>query len=382
MALFDIIRKVKSDGNIVWRYPKRNFNTGSKLIVDESQEALFYSTGKALDLFGPGKYTLETNNIPLLRGILNIPTGGKTPFTCDVYFIDKTVQAFKWGTSSKIEFLEPIYNFPISIGACGEVKFQIEDSRKLIIKLVGIKKNFAAESVDSFFSSQILVKVKTYLANIIKEEKISIFEIDSKLESISKLIQEKLNEDFDEYGINLKKFFITTVVKPEESKDYAKFKELYFKQGVLKADSEATKQIKIIEAQAEAEKIKIESEAIATKRAQEGYTYQEEKSFEIGKEVAKNDAVGQYTNVGVGLGMMSGIGSSMANRVSNQVTGAFVNTEGKACTNCGSIIKPGDKFCKKCGTKCSIEENIYCTECGTILDNDSLFCPNCGKKVN
>ena len=90
MSLFEVIRKKKADDNIVWRYPKTNFNTGSQLIVDESQEALFYSSGKALDLFGPGKYTLSTNNIPILRKILNIGTGFKTPFTCQVYFIDMT----------------------------------------------------------------------------------------------------------------------------------------------------------------------------------------------------------------------------------------------------------------------------------------------------
>ena len=89
MALFEIIRKEKEDGNLIWRYPKRNFNTLSQLIVQESQEALFFSNGKALDLFGPGKYTLSTNNIPLLRNFINIPTGGKSPFTCEVYFIDK-----------------------------------------------------------------------------------------------------------------------------------------------------------------------------------------------------------------------------------------------------------------------------------------------------
>ena len=169
MALFEVIRKKKDDNNIIWRYPKRNFNTGSKLIVDESQEALFYSTGKALDLFGPGKYTLSTNNIPILRGLLNLPTGGKTPFTCDVYFIDKTIQKFKWGTSSRLEFLEPVYNFPISIGAHGEIRFQVEDSRKFIVKLVGIKNTFDTESLDEFFQDQILVKVIKRVVTIKKQ---------------------------------------------------------------------------------------------------------------------------------------------------------------------------------------------------------------------
>ncbi len=141
MAIFEVIKKVKADDNLIWRYPKTNFNTMSQLIVHESQEALFFSNGKALDLFGPGKYTLTTNNIPLLKTFLNIPTGFRSPFQCEVYFIDKTEKNSKWGTSSKIEFLDPKYNFPIQIGACGEMRFIVEDARKLLIKLVGIKKN-------------------------------------------------------------------------------------------------------------------------------------------------------------------------------------------------------------------------------------------------
>ena len=150
MALFEVIKKTKSDDFIVWKYPKTNFNTGSQLIVDESQEALFYSTGKALDLFGSGKYTLSTNNIPLIRNLLNIGTGFKTPFTCHVYFIDLTEKQSRWGTSSKIEFLEPIYNFPIKIGACGEFRFKVVDSRKLVLKLVGVDKNFDKTTINEF----------------------------------------------------------------------------------------------------------------------------------------------------------------------------------------------------------------------------------------
>lgn len=113
MALFEIIKKEKDDENIVWKYPKTDFNTSSQLIVHESQEAILYKDGKALDLFGSGRYTLETNNIPLLRNLINLPTGGKSPFHCEVYFIDKSIKLSRWGTSSKIEFLEPTYKFPI-----------------------------------------------------------------------------------------------------------------------------------------------------------------------------------------------------------------------------------------------------------------------------
>ena len=93
MALFEIIKKEKDDENIVWKYPKTDFNTSSQLIVHESQEAILYKDGKALDLFGSGRYTLETNNIPLLRNLINLPTGGKSPFHCEVYFIDKSIKS-------------------------------------------------------------------------------------------------------------------------------------------------------------------------------------------------------------------------------------------------------------------------------------------------
>ena len=380
MALFEVIRKKEEDSSIIWRYPKKNFNTGSKLIVDESQEALFYASGKALDLFGPGKYTLSTNNIPLLRVLLNIPTGGKTPFTCDVYFIDKTVQKFKWGTSSRLEFLEPVYKFPISIGACGEIRFQIEDSRKFIVKLVGIKKTFDTESIDDFFQEQMLVKVKTYLNNIITKEKICIFEIDGKLDMISKDLKELLNKDFDEYGIKLEKFFLTNVSKPEDDKQYLKFKELYFKKGVLIADAEVEKNLGKIEAETEAQKIKIDAEAQATKRSTEGYSYKEEKEFEIGKEVAKNEAVGQYTNLGVGLGMISGMSGAVGDRIANTVTGTFVNAN-NVCPKCGTENKKEANFCKKCGNNLTTPSE-FCTYCGETLEADSEFCPKCGKKID
>ena len=380
MALFEVIKKKKDDKNIIWRYPKRNFNTGSKLIVDESQEALFYSTGKALDLFGPGKYTLSTNNIPIIRGFLNLPTGGKTPFTCDIYFIDKTVQKFKWGTSSRLEFLEPIYNFPISIGACGEIRFQVEDSRKFIVKLVGIKQSFDTESVDEFFQNQMLVRVKTYLNNIITSKKISIFEIDGKLDEISKNLKNLLDKDFEEYGIKLDKFFLTNISKPEDDKQYLKFKELYFKKGVLIADAQVEKDLSKIEAEKEAQKIKIDAEAQATKRSLEGYTYQQEKGYEIGKEVARNEAIGQYTNLGVGLGMISGMSGAVGDKISNTVTGAFVNSN-NVCPKCGAENKQESKFCKKCGNMLGTSSE-FCTYCGEKLDNDSDFCPKCGKKVD
>ncbi len=379
MALFEVIKKEKDDNNLIWRYPNTKFNTSSQLIVHEAQEAIFFKNGKALDLFGPGKYTLETNNIPLLRKVIEIPTGGKSLFQCEVYFVDKAEKIMKWGTKSRLEFLEPKYQFPISIGACGEMRFVIEDSRKILLKLVGIKRQFDSENIDDFFESQILMKVKNYMAQIITEEKISIFEIDQQLEKFSEELKQKLESDFQEFGIKLQKFFVTTIAKPEDNKQYLEFKELYFKQSVALAEAELKQKLELIEEDTKAKKVVMASSAAATARSQEGYTYQEEQAYKIGGKVAENQAVGQFTNVGVGLGMISGMGGPISNQVSKEVTGAFATLNGIACPNCHKELEKNASFCKYCGTKIITEK--YCGKCGAVVSADATFCSHCGERV-
>src|SRR5690554_5878815 len=97
-----IVQVVKYEGDnntFIWKSPIEDFNTGTQLIVHESQEAIFFMDGQALDLFGPGRHTLETQNIPLIRKFLNRSTNDVTPFHSEVYFINKTEQMpIKWGT--------------------------------------------------------------------------------------------------------------------------------------------------------------------------------------------------------------------------------------------------------------------------------------------
>lgn len=380
MALFDVIEKTKDDGNLIWRYPKKDFNTSSQLIVHEGQEAVFYSDGKALDTFGPGRYTLNTNNIPLLKNLFQLTTGFRKPFQCEVYFIDKSEKSSKWGTSSKIQFLEPKYNFPIEIGACGEMRFVVEDAKKILTKLVGIKKKMDNESIDDFFQSYILLKVKSYIAQIITNEKICIFEIDQKLEQFSEELKEKLKQDFEEYGIRLDKFFVTNIAKPEDDKQYKEFKELYFKQTVVIANVELQQKIDIIEQETKSKKVVMAAEAEAAKREKEGYTYKEERQYDIGEKIAENEAVGEFTNIGVGLGMISGVGGTVSDKVNTQISGAFTNIESKCiCQNCKTENDNSNKFCKNCGAK--LEKIKICKKCNAKLDDDAKFCSNCGEKV-
>lgn len=282
MAICDIITYEGDNSTFIWKHPCEDFNTASQLIVHESQEAIFFANGQALDLFGPGRYTLETQNIPLLRKIINIPTGGKSAFHCEVYFINKTEQmAIRWGTDSKVQYVEPMYKFPISIGASGEMSLSVDDSKKLLIKLVGTENYLDRQRLVSYFRGVLMTKLKTYMAQTIRQKEINIFEIDEHLETFSSDIHSKLKEDFFDYGVNLSRFYVTTIVKPEGDSQYERFKELHFRQYADIAEAKLQQQTDIIYAQTEAQKIIIDSQAQATKRAQEGYTYQQERGFDV-----------------------------------------------------------------------------------------------------
>lgn len=320
----DIIKYEGDNTTFIWKHPCEDFNSLTQLIVHESQEAIFMMNGQALDLFGAGRYTLETQNIPKIGKALNRATDGQTPFHCEVYFINKTEQmAIKWGTDSKVQFMEPTYNFPISIGASGEMSLRAEDSRKLLLKLVGTENFLGQENLTRYFRAFLMTKVKSYIAQVIREQKISIFEIDERLNEISSALLKMLQPDFADYGIALERFFITTIVKPDGETSYEKFKSLHFRQYADIAEAKLRQQTAVIDAETQAQKTVIESQAMATKRAQEGYTYQQERGFDVAQDAAQNEAVGQFTNMGVGFGTMAGVGGAVGGVVGSAVNNAF-----------------------------------------------------------
>mgnify|MGYP003292120940 CR=1 FL=1 len=147
-----------------------------------------------------------------------------------------------------------------------------------------------------------VVEVKTYMAQTMRQNAINIFEIDENLTVFSESIKKLLVNDFAEYGVALEQFFVTTIVKPDGDRQYEKFKELHFRQYADIAEAKLRQQIGVIDAQTEAQKVVIDSQAQATKRAQEGYTYQQERGFDVAQDAARNEASGQFTNMGIGLG--------------------------------------------------------------------------------
>ena len=365
-----IAEVIKYEGNnetFIWKHPCEDFNSLTQLIVHESQEAIFFLNGQALDLFGAGRYTLVTQNIPMLGKYLNRTTGDKTPFHCEVYFINKTEQmSIKWGTDSKVTYVEPTYGFPIAIGASGEMSLRAADSRKLLLKLVGTENFLGQQKLVSFFRAFLMTRIKTYMAQYMKNNAVNIFEIDEHLAAFSHAMKELLVPDFADYGISLERFFVTNIVKPEGDKQYEKFKDLHFRQYADIAEAKLRQQTDLIYAQTEAQKVVIDSQAQATKRKQEGYTYAQERGFDVAEKVAQNEAVGQFTNMGVGLGTIAGVGGAVGGVVGGAVNDAM-NAATQPQPQPTQSAQPTDDMA---AFKAKVEKLTVMKEAGLITDEE------------
>lgn len=388
----NIISVIKYEGDnqtFIWKHPNKDFNSGTQLIVHESQEAIFFMNGQALDRFGPGRHTLNSQNIPIINNFFNRSTEDETPFHCEIYFINKTEQmAVKWGTDSKVEYLDPIYNFPIKIGANGEMNLMISNSRKLLVHIVGTETSLTQKSLVKKFRGFLMAVIKTYLSEIIINLKINIFNIDKHLVEISKYLKERLEDNFESYGISLNKFYVGAIQKPESDLRYIKFKDLHYRKYSDVAEAELEQQVDIIRQTTKAKQLEIESQGKASKRNIEGYTYQDERTYDVAEKVASNEGVGEMSNLGIGLGVMSGIGGTVGNSVSkmtNQAVGNVTKTVDKktiSCEKCGATIPEGSKFCIECGNKimAKTDKKVKCPNCGENVP-PGKFCINCGSSL-
>ena len=379
-----VIKYEGDNSTFVWKHPCEDFPSLSQLIVHESQEAIFFLNGQALDLFGPGRYTLETQTLPLTSRFLHRTVGDTTPFHAEVYFVNKVEQmGVKWGTDSKIQYLEPTYGFPLSIGASGEMSLRAQDARKLVLKLVGTESYLNQQKLVGFFRAFLMAHIKAAIAKVMKEQKIDIFQIDEHLLEFSEGLKALLVEPFAVYGVALEQFFVTNVVRPDGERQYEKYKELYFRQYADIAEAKLRQQTDIIGAQTQAQKTVIASEALAKKRAQEGYTYQQERGFDVSEKVAENQSVGQFSNLGIGLGAMAGVGGAIGGGVGSMVKQTMDSTlqpqppAGPRCPRCGAPLQPGAKFCPSCGAPVSPR----CPACGAPVAPGANFCQNCGKRL-
>lgn len=226
-----IVEVVKYDGNpdvFAWKYPNSELGTWTQLIVNESQEAILFKGGRVCDIFQAGRYTLNTENIPILNNLVNLPFGGRSPFTAEVWYINKIFALdIKWGTASPIQLQDPKYKIFAPVRAFGQFGIQVEDSEKFLIKLVGTLPQFDKHSLLKYFRGIYLTKAKDAISSYLVHKKISILEINAYLDEMSEFLQERMAPVFAEYGIKLTSFYINDINMPEDDNAVKQLKKLY-----------------------------------------------------------------------------------------------------------------------------------------------------------
>ena len=380
---FSVIEYQGDNSVFIYKSPVVDFLTGSTLIVHESQEALFFMNGEALDLFGPGRHILTTQNLPLLARLFSKSTGGKEQFRSEIYFINKTEQmGILWGTDSQAEYMDPQYRFPIKLGARGEMSLTVSDPRKLIIKVVGTETELTNQQFTKKIRGLTMPYIKKELVTYISSHGLSVFDLDSQLVDIQEGMKALLDPIFENYGVELAQFALTAIMKPEDDPQYLKFRELHYRRVT-----------EIEEERINAEKVRIRAQGAADKRRIEGYTYQDERGFDVAERLAGNEGgAGQLGSLGAGLGMMMGVAGPMGTAVGNAVSSTMsqqqpqsaaapAQTEKKHfCMNCGAEITPNAKFCPECGNPVKAKEGV-CPGCGKEVPEGAKFCPECGTKI-
>ena len=439
MGIASIIKYEGDNNTFLWKHPDEDFNSTTQLIVHEWQEAIFMMNGEALDLFGPGRYILETQNTPKINARLNrlvkdkVDKDTKTPFHCEVYFINKNVHmAIKWGTDSRIRFIDPETGIPLDIGARGEINLQADDSRKLLVKMVGplgeLKDQTAVKSDDKtisgLFRAPLVTEIKTYLAAVIKKQNINILEIDAHLGELSSALKERILPLFEEYGLTVPNFYVTNVDLPDDDPNFRTLRQLrsrsYLGRKVEEVEADVAKarqerlaaeelakaetaraeqqrrmveeetkaRMKILEAQgkaeaakaeglAQAEVAKAQGLAEATVMQAKGYTEKDVLATEVQKAYAEGiGKMGSGSGGGTAsAGTSGGMASDMVNLMMQmKVAGTMMDKMGGMFSGLDGGTKPLTQ-----AENTALPQNSEQTQLKTeVPAADGIICPVCG----
>jgi membrane protease subunit (stomatin/prohibitin family) len=372
MALIDFVHWSPQEKETIYafRFHETNLSTYTQLIVQESQEAVLFSKGQVVGKFGPGKHTLNTENLPFLRHFYGFPFGGKNPFTAEVWFVNK-IQPYniEWSID-RMDIHDADYNTGIPLVANGRYGLKIADAERFLIKIVGTKSSFNERDLTDQFSGEFYTKTKSTVLQFMINHRIGLKQISAHLDNISEHLKTIMLPFWENLGLELTKFYVTSIQ--------------------IDGSTEVGKRV---------------LEAISRQSAQAigGYTWQQEQAFGIA-----NNAVDGFSNSNSGLlgaviatSMMGNLGSAggVMQPQYNQPTfgGSNQNQQGGGtqnipqakevyCSNCAKKFSSTHRFCPHCGDpynpcpKCGTDNDKSarrCVSCGVALQSEMVLCPGC-----
>jgi membrane protease subunit (stomatin/prohibitin family) len=203
-----------SRDTIVWRFPRQGneIKMGAKLVCREGQAAVFENEGKIADVFSPGTYTLETQNMPVLTDLKGWKYGFNSPFKAEVYFVGTRLYTdMKWGTQEPVTLRDKEFGM-VRLRAFGTFALQVTDPAKLLRQLVGTDPNFTTDEVEEFLRQKIVSEVGTALAN----SNIPMLDLAANQQTIADTLAGTLTTSFADMGVSIPKFIIQNISLPPE----------------------------------------------------------------------------------------------------------------------------------------------------------------------
>jgi membrane protease subunit (stomatin/prohibitin family) len=212
----DVVEFMDESGQeMVHRIPDRgpgDFRMGSQVIVRESQAAIFFRDGKALDVFGPGRHTITTGNIPLLIDLLKLGTRGKTPFQAEVYYVStRQYVDQKWGTPEPVALRDADFGI-VRLRAFGTYAMQIQDPQLFVNRIVGTQGYYETRQIDGYLRGIIITKMTDLLGELGR----SVLDLPALYEEIGAGVKAKVQDDFAAVGIELRALYVNNISLPEK----------------------------------------------------------------------------------------------------------------------------------------------------------------------
>ncbi len=276
--------KQDSADDLVYQFPFKDIALGSVLTVYEGQEAYFYKNGVVCDRFKPGRHVLSSPNIPILRTLVELPSGGESTFKANVWFVSLLEKRnILWGAGG-LRVIDPYFQIPIKLSARGQYGVKIKDGGLFLQKFVGTQMFLTTDHILEQFRSDVIEAIKVSIANFMKQNKVNINELGTEYKNLSKTVAGELQNSFDEYGIMLLNFNIEDINFDEEDKGY---------QTVMEGIAEQAKLNKL------------------------GVNYVQQKQIDIAQSLAGNQGIGNFMGVGMGLGVGQQVGQVLGQTINS-----------------------------------------------------------------
>jgi membrane protease subunit (stomatin/prohibitin family) len=349
MPFLEIIEyQDKTGTELVHRVPEEGSGEtqfGSQLVVREHQAAIFFHAGKGLDVFGPGRYTLSTRNLPLLTKILALPWGFKSRFRTEVYFVNQKIFTnLRWGTKDPVAFRDDELGL-VRLRAFGSYTMRISQPLLFLNTVVGARPEFDTAEIEDFLREVIISRLNDFLGETVD----TLLNLPKYYNEMAVKVKERLTADFDKYGIELKDFLINRITPPEE-----------------------------------VQKILDERTGMAAVGDLDQFF-----KFKAAKALGEAASSGGISGAGAGIGMGMGAGMGMlipgmlykSLQAEGQQQGKAIEQGAMVnCPDCYGEVPLDARFCPHCGNQMVVMRK--CTRCSKNVTAAAKFCPACGLNLS